>query len=152
MQINNENYKLSGNLIKSFNIEKANITIKVGNGSSVYGDKIDLSQVETSVVSGQIYNNDDLQLIVIKADGNVVGDYDLTLNYNNSNYNVAIEKGTYSITKRNVVINFAELDLVYNGVDQSAKVLSVDLENFVESDKDLFIFEMYNRFWIISTI
>ncbi len=142
LQINNENYKLSDNLIKSFNIEKANIIIKVGNGSSVYGDKIDFSQVETSVVSGQIYNNDNLQLSVVKADGNVVGDYDLTINYNNANYNVAIEKGTYSITKRNVVVNFADLDLVYNGVDQSAKVLSVDLENVVDNDNDLFIFEI----------
>ncbi|MGN1227213.1 MAG: hypothetical protein ACI4TX_01065, partial [Christensenellales bacterium] len=142
LTIDNDNYKVNENVFATFEIGKANITISIDNASSTYGDEIDLSSVAYVVTSGEIYGQDELNVQIVKAEGLTVADYDLTLVYDNANYNVSVISGKYTISKRDVSITFSDVELRYNGQNQSSKINAPVVNNIVSLDGDKFSFQI----------
>ena len=152
ISVDNANYKISTELSNNFTIEKEELTIKIGNGNSTYGDVIDLTTISYEVISGQIYGNDELNIEIIKEDGLTVKDYELDLTYSNDNYNVTVQKGTYTISKKDISITFAEIQLTYNGVNQANKITVPTVNNELSTDSNLFTFEIKQNGNVVEPI
>ncbi|MBQ8748907.1 MAG: hypothetical protein IJZ29_00340, partial [Clostridia bacterium] len=142
LSVDNANYKVTNNIINTITIDKAEVTIQIGSTSVTYGDVIDLSVITYDVISGQIYGEDDLKIEIVKEDGITVKDYELTLNYSNNNYNVTVQKGTYTISKKDISITFPSIDLTYNGNNQASNITTPIINDELSSDSNLFAFEI----------
>lgn len=99
------NYTIAGELSTGYDILKANVTIKADNKTSVYGEEIAPS---TAVVTGSIYNEEIAYSLSSPAEKSAVGSYDIvcSLTLENSNYEVTLVKGTYTVTRRPVNIQW----------------------------------------------
>ncbi len=78
------------------------ITVTIGNTSSIYsGVEPTLPATSTLVTipDGAIVGTDDLGITLTKDAGTDAGDYAITGNATNANYDVSFENGTYTITK-----------------------------------------------------
>lgn len=105
----NENYVAVLDNAK-FIIDKRPISVEITK-SSIYGNAISaLSGYK--IVSGNIITGDSLNLKLATAATNRsdVGDYSIYVDYCNSNYNVSVRKGVYTITQRplNISISYQE--------------------------------------------
>ena len=76
-------------------INKASVTINIDNQSSNYGE--DLVDLTYTVSAGEIYGNDNLQIILSKDSGTTVGSYNITGTFTSTNYLVTFVNGVYEI-------------------------------------------------------
>lgn len=81
------------------------VTVKILNKSSYYGDKI--SELDFSISKGNVKKSELSKYITLtKAAGNSVGDYEITGKCKDTGgkYNVTFEKGTYTIKARKLSV------------------------------------------------
>lgn len=137
---------------KSFVINPANVTMQIGSASSEYGNDIVLSGVSCSVVSGVVYDGDDLGYTLIKEDGCNVGLYEITATYTNTNYGATFISGKYEITKKIVDVTAKEngsyvylqgkLNEVYNSqfdydlIRLKDKYITLMSQEYLDNDKN----------------
>ena len=88
-------------------ISARKITIST-NQSGVYGDSPSLNGNNYDTIEGSIVNDDNLNLVFstnATATSNVGNDYSIILKSHNSNYNVILISGNYTITARPITIS-----------------------------------------------
>ena len=118
---NNENYSL--NYIPAMlTIQKSDIEI-ITTQYGVYGYQHTLDKDNYSVLTGEIKNNDDLELTLITnaTINSSIGKYNVMITSCNKNYNVTISaKSSYTIQKRQIKITTSQTiiygnDIILNG-------------------------------------
>ncbi len=95
ISIIDDNY--CGTITGNFVIKKADITLKAKDIESFYNE--DIKELEYEIISGSIFNLDDLKIELIKEVGLLIDDYLITITANNDNYKITLENGVYSILK-----------------------------------------------------
>lgn len=90
-------------------IEKSNITIILG-ATKQYGEQ-DPSLI--SKIVGAYSADDDLNAIITRQNGETVGNYKILAEFTNPNYNIAIESGYLSITRRIIEITAKSYEINY---------------------------------------
>ena len=113
----------------TYTITQREITITIDDKTTVYGEEI--VELTSQVTEGNIVNNDELGIDLTKAEGNNVGEYEITGTANNTNYNVTFVNGTYTITPREVTITIDDKTSVYGEdiVDLTSQVTSGSVIN-----------------------
>lgn len=93
----NSNYQIT-TINGIYTIEAAEITIKADNKTSKYGEN--LQELTYAITSGEIYNNDNLNIVLNKQAGTNKGTYIIYCSASNSNYQITTINGNYTITPR----------------------------------------------------
>lgn len=91
---NNNNY-LAEFVDGDYEIKKKIIFVEIDDKQSVYGKE--QSDLTYRIINGGELSGDDLKIKLTKSAGAAVGEYDISAEYNNSNYAVTFEKGIYTI-------------------------------------------------------
>lgn len=141
--LDNSNYFVDG-LIKSFAVNKANLTLQIGNLETEYGKDLILDEISVSVIDGIIYNNDDLNIVAKNLDNTNAGDHILKANYENDNYLITFIAGTYKITKKPLKIVYAENNFEYDSTNRIS-LLTPEITGVLEKDKSNFVFNLYKN-------
>lgn len=101
----NSCYAITLNPNSKLTIIPRNLTIKLNNSTSVYGEEIVLDE-NYSIISGSIVSGDDLG-IAFKTDATKtsdVGDYSINATKTNANYNLTCQNAVHTITKRPITV------------------------------------------------
>ncbi|MCI5838279.1 MAG: hypothetical protein MRZ91_03705 [Christensenellaceae bacterium] len=115
--LNNANYEI---IVTNgvYTITKRNITVKVNNSGSVYGEEF--AALTSDITSGSLAEGDGLNGVVrlAKASCEEVGVYAITAENVNANYNVTFvytegDHSVYEITKREVVLTIKDGEFSY---------------------------------------
>ncbi|MDD6926571.1 MAG: MBG domain-containing protein [bacterium] len=115
--LNNANYEI---IVTNgvYTITKRNITVKVNNSVSVYGEEF--AALTSDITSGSLAEGDGLNGVVrlAKASCEEVGVYAITAENVNANYNVTFvytegDHSVYEITKREVVLTIKDGEFSY---------------------------------------
>lgn len=125
--------------ITNVNVKK--VTLTVDDKQSIYGDPL---QELTGTM--ELVNNDTINNVVqfVKASGNVPGTYQITAIKTHPGYDVMVENGTYTITKRKINVEVLDHKDVMKG---SSGIIS-DIETLVTGSVDdnyRFGFELYQN-------
>ena len=103
------------------------VTVTPNDAFKVYGDK----DKEFSYTPNGLVGNDSLSGITLtRAEGEDVGTYDITASVEkdaNPNYSVKFNKGTFTITQKEIGITWADTKLTYNGKDQQPSAFATGL-------------------------
>ncbi|MBQ8615546.1 MAG: hypothetical protein IJ415_03160, partial [Clostridia bacterium] len=97
-------------------IVQREIKIQILNQDEVFNKEIVLKQNLYDVISDKgIVNGDELNIVLqtTAQKGDAIGDYDITLTYNNSNYDVEFENGILTIKGVEVVISIQSQSFTY---------------------------------------
>lgn len=128
-----ENFNVVEQMVSKLTISKRDAIIKIDNQESYYGETLN------TITYNLVNVTDDLPIEIIKEDGLTVGEYQLTTDYENENYNFTIIDGVYTI-KRAIYnlenIKFNSETYVYDGLEKEVTIsgilpngLSVSYEN-----------------------
>lgn len=106
-------------------VQKMNLVYRITKASSVIGQ--DLVSASLSLVSGSIYNNDNVAVIdYSKVNKNVVGTYDLSVtNLMSDCYNISLfnpQDAKYEITYKIVGVSVENINCTYDGLIHSLKI------------------------------
>lgn len=115
----NDNYEIT-TVCGEYEITRANVSVKIDDAESVYG--ADIADLHWHITSGEIYNNDDLGILLVKEAGGCVGSYNISGTSANSNYNVTFVDGLYKITKATYnmqSVKFESKSFVYDGTEKN---------------------------------
>jgi len=97
-----------------YTITKYAVTITIHDKTSIYGDTLETLSWE--ITEGNVANQDELNIELVKEEGTDAGSYAITGTYNNDNYDVTFVDGTYTITKRAVTVTIDNKTSVYGEV------------------------------------
>lgn len=134
--LSSNNYKivLAGN--GTLKVTQRNITIQIGNASSVYNDSIKLDNTNFEIVAGTLPSWDDnsllgVELKLVETTAKNVGNYTITANESllNQNYNVTLRNGVYTIEALQVKIVVSATNGKYLTEQASLNVVSVETTN-----------------------
>lgn len=134
----NDSYEIiNDNFAKTlqWEISKANIKIVAEDKTTKYGET--LADLTYKITSGKVYNNDNLNVELIKQEGINKGEYVITCNANNSNYNIQTINGKYLITARTIAINVLDQELTSqnnNELDQTKYEILTNYDSILEGD------------------
>ena len=107
------------------------LTVTIDKKSSVYGDET--AELTSSVTEGNIVNGDTevYSLSTSATNRSKVGNYDITGSVNNANYDITFVGGTgaYTVTAREIIIEWCENDFTYNGGVQTVTAYYKDINN-----------------------
>ena len=105
-----------------YEITPKNLKVVIKDRQSVYGEDLaDLTDQPASWDLAYGYNTaygerlSELNILLTKADGLNVGEYDITGEWNNPNYNIEFVNGTYTITPANFDMKVAPYVGIYDG-------------------------------------
>lgn len=136
------NYSLPEGLTREYSIDQVRLSINIDNKTSVYGDP--LEELTVTLKDGVIFNNE-IEYELRKEEGANVGEYKITctitkgLNDNNYQLSDYFISGTYTITAREITVNWSDYeDLVYDG---NEKTVTGVIDNLAEGDEALVRFE-----------
>ena len=110
----------------TFTIQPAPVTITVESATKVYGEA---DPALYATVEGLI-GNDVLDFTLSREPGDTVGEYAITVTLgDNPNYNVAVNNGTFTITKADAIVSItgATGNTDYNGSEQQVSGYTVSL-------------------------
>lgn len=115
-------------------ISKRQITIKITNQEGAFGKPVILQRLFEVVSENKIVNNDELniQLVTSANQASSVGDYPITLTYNNSNYEVSYIEGVYKVVEGDIVITILPQTFVYG---EKIELNNLAFETNVDVDK-----------------
>lgn len=117
---------LTSDAIKKLTINPRNITYKIDNKKTVFGENL---QVLTgAITSGSVINNDDLQ-ITLYCDVDInsgIGQYAITGSSSNSNYNVTFVDGVYSIIEKQIIYSISNYEGQFDG---DSHCLTINIQN-----------------------
>lgn len=128
------NYELAHAPIKTFEITKANISVKANDAIKTYGDNWVLSNDAFEASLKPLFGSDMISSVEFSCAGlttnALVGDYDIDISKINGsgliNYQIAIEKGNLKVLKRNLRIQALDVSKVYG-------------DNFAPTGKEFFV-------------
>ena len=111
----NNNYTLTILNGGTVTIVPREITVEVGNITSVYGSQPNLTTLTYEVTEGSIVNGDNLNESYVCDATNIsyVGEYEINMEYNNANYNVTVTKGKVIVTKKPITITLQNQNSTY---------------------------------------
>ncbi len=120
--IDNSNYTVE-NLTQAFtlNVIPTEVEISLNPLTSVYGENVSnvLNTLTCSVTNGILYDDiSALNIVAVKEGGNNAGEYNLSANYNNNNYNVSFVDSIHTIAPLKVEIDFKQTSFMYNATNQ----------------------------------
>lgn len=114
-------------------ISKRNAIIKIDNQESLYGEE--LRQFTYDLVNVV----DFLDIEIMKEEGLIVGDYELTTLYSNDNYNFTVVNGVYKIKRATYNlenIKFSEKSYIYDGTEKELIISGILPEGLTVSYVD----------------
>lgn len=135
---NNSNYNIT--FVQGYyTISPREITIRVKDIVREYGQTREFDESDLEIIEGSMGYSEPLSILGLeftttsgKAVGTVVGEYDLTVSTNNSNYDVRVIDGSVTIEKRRV--NLTIEDIIKEFGDKDPKLaFEADVENLVFS-------------------
>ena len=121
-----------------FEIAPREIGIKIDDKTSIY-DKAQETLTYT-ITSGEIMAGDDLHMYLTKANGNNVGKYAITGEWQNPNYNVTFTEGIYEIIKatydmKDVAWDYSDA-FTYDGEEKKVTVIGLPVGVTVKNYTD----------------
>ena len=98
-----------------YSITKRNVQYNVENQEFTYGDNFTLAGDAYSLTAGSVLTGDNLNLSLSTngTNSSSVGEYEITLHYNNPNYNVTSNIGTLTIIPRSINIEVENKTITY---------------------------------------
>lgn len=117
---------LTSDAIKKLSINPRNITYKIDNKKTVFGEN--LQALTGAITSGSVINNDDLQ-ITLYCDVDIssgIGEYAITGSSSNSNYNVTFVDGVYSIVEKQIIYSISNYEGQFDGDSHG---LTINIQN-----------------------
>ena len=116
---NNSNYDITF-INGTHLIVQRDLTIQVNDITKEYRDDINFDASDIEIISGSLKLGDTLNGLALSfgSVGSVVGEYVLTVDTNNSTYNVTVLAGTLKITKCKVHIEVEDIIKTYGDRDQ----------------------------------
>lgn len=112
----NTNYELQINssVVK---ITPRPITVIVSNAGGIYGDNVSLAEVSHTIKTGEIVNNDQLNIYYITTamDDSNAGEYTIDAVTDNENYSLNSISGVYTIGKRKLKVKLND-QTTYRGI------------------------------------
>ena len=127
-EVKDNNYSVTfDNWRKNYTITARPITVTVADKTSVYGDVT--SELTAAITSGELVNGDIdsevYRLSSVVTNRSNVGSYTISGSRLNSNYNIAFNNGTYSITARPITVTIANKSGVYgNALEEFTATVS----------------------------
>lgn len=118
-----KNFKESYSDAVTFEITPEEIELRAHDATSIYGKEIEV--LETSITKGKIYSGDSLGIKAVTdaEKGSNAGTYDIIPTYTvNPNYDVKVFKGTYTITKAEMVCSIEGETVDYDGSGHSIQI------------------------------
>ena len=143
--LDNDNY-IVNNVRVDFEIVPKAVTITLRNQTSIYGDEINVDSTAYDVTSGSVCEGDDLGVVISKVEGNTVKEYELTAIATNRNYKATFVDAKFTITKRQVSIDWSEIEsltLTFNNQNQISSISTPNINNVLNGENGLFEFEIY---------
>lgn len=101
--------------VKYLTINKRNLTYKLENQTSTYGNATHINSSKYSLTSGSVVSGDNinLKLKTTATQASNAGTYNITLLYTAQNYNITYNTATLTINKREIGITIANSSSVY---------------------------------------
>lgn len=150
--LSNPNYQISEQAkIKSFVVNKADVEITILNRSSTYGETINLENLGYNIDSGEVFEGDSLMLSAVALPSTFVGEYPLTANLGNNNYNAVINAGKYTISPRALTIDYGTTWFTYSSQDLYEDIISPSIDNLADGDAVNFTFSLYSGDDIVTS-
>ena len=134
----NKNYNVTILSSSFVEITKKQISVKIGDASSKFGEEIDLSKV--AVDTSEVLNGDnlDITLSTTATPSSPAGQYPITLTYNNANYDVTVIKGSYHVYYKVVHVSVENQNSVYgNEIVLNQTAYSIEETDVQKSDLQL---------------
>ncbi|MBE5746466.1 MAG: hypothetical protein E7359_04205, partial [Clostridiales bacterium] len=120
-------------------INQKSVTITIDSKTSVYGETLkELTSAHTEICTG-----DNLNITLTKESGMAAANYAITGTINNPNYNASFVNGTYTITKKEVIVTFTNNTLNYNGLNQIESLNKPSFVGIVSGEESLFTYSYY---------
>jgi len=101
-----------------YSITPRPVTVTISDQTGTYGEGIIVRQTAyrtTSTYSPAILFGDSLGITLLKAEGTIVGEYDITGSYINSNYLVTFVNGTFTIQNGTLTYTATNFNGTYDG-------------------------------------
>ena len=152
--LDNENYAVN-NVRVDFDVVPRSVTVTLRNQGSVYGDTITIDNNEYDVTSGSVCEDDDLGVVISKVAGDTAKEYKLTAVSSNGNYEVTFVNAKYTISKRQVSIDWTEIEnltLIFNNQNQISSISTPNINNVLNGENELFEFEFYYNGSVTSEV
>lgn len=117
-------------------VQQRPISITLQDQTSVYGEEINLSQTAYTISSGNIVNDDNLNinLSTSATKSSNANNYKITAIANNSNYDITFSSANYIITKRDITISTQNQTFTYGNVSIDQTKYTIDAGSFVFDD------------------
>lgn len=103
--LNHPNYEITTFNGADYTITPRAIVVTIKDAESDFGQEI--AELEWYISKGRLIGQDDLGIVLTKAEGTTMGTYEITGSFNNDNYTVEFVNGTYTIHKYQAVITVA---------------------------------------------
>ncbi len=132
----NNNYKLMTSSGGKYIIKKRDIGIKLSTQQFVYGDTLSFNNNAYTITSGELVNNDNLNLVLYSTETNFVTSksYDILVKSHNNNYNLTYTKGSISITPRPITISISQSIIYGDSYELNPSKYSITSGNLVNGD------------------
>ena len=132
----NNNYKLTTSVSGKYIIKKRDISIKLGNQQFIYGDSLSFNNNAYTITSGELVNNDSLNLVLYSTETNLQTSksYDILVKSYNNNYNLTYTKGTVSVTPRPITITIFDSVIYGDSYELNPSKYSITSGNLVDGD------------------
>ena len=134
----NDNYDITEDLEGTHNITRKAATITVTPTTSIYGEEVNLTYTLEGFLESDLEDvNSNVKLSGAKQ-GDSVGEYTVTAEYQNANYNITINSAKHTITKRTATISVNTSNSIYG----DAINLTYTTNNFYGNDLENFNIEL----------
>ena len=104
--------------------------------TSYYGDVVQLDNEDYFISSGSVINDDDLELTMSCSVGGImtVGQYEIEINYTNSNYNVVIGNAVLEVLPRKITISTVQEKRYGDDVELDNENYQINAGSLVNGD------------------
>ena len=133
----NGNWVAAADVTKNFEITKADLTVTIADDSKVYGAADPTSFAYTAEKFQFEDNAGTIDLVIARAAGEDVDTYEINATYDSDkakNYNITINKGTFTITAAELAIEIDDQTKVYGQDDPDFTASFAGLTNGDEPD------------------
>lgn len=137
LSFNNQNYEIFYNNAK-LTISKRSLKIKIKNKSIVYGDDLNFTNTSYEILEGDAAYEDVLEFSYLtNASAKlIVGEYELSAQNLNANYDITFESGKLEVTPRELEITILDKTVVYgNKPNLSTNVYVISKGSVVFGDQ-----------------
>jgi len=134
-KLNNPNYIL--NITKGcLTLSKRVLTISLNVNEIEYGEQLDISSSQIEYISGNIVNNDNVSIFITTDldQNNSVGNYTVSANSSNSNYEIVISNNEITVLKKEITISVNQTGIYGNVIDFDAENYKIVSGEIIKED------------------